>query len=175
MAKREKEYMINELVRKFNSQPLIFVANYKGLTVRETEKLRRDLSNFSSTYLVVKNSLSKLALKKMNMNRIADMVNGTTSFIIGGDDPVVVSRALVKFSREHDALKLCGGVLDGEILDAGRIKKLAQLPSKEVLIGTVLGALKSPIMRLVYTLKEPARRVAYILNKMSEGGGTKNG
>ncbi len=170
MARREKEYMVNELLGKFNSQPLFFMASYKGLTCREAEKLRRNLANFSSTYLVVKNSISKLALRKMNLNRVADVLEGPTSFIIGGDDPTVVSKILVNFAKEHEALKLRGGVLNGEFLDAGSIKELAQLPSKEVLLMRVIGGLRSPIVRLVNTLNEPVRRVTYILKKMSEEG-----
>lgn len=175
MAKREKEYMANELIRELEHRPILFVTNYKGLTVLETEILRRNLSNSSSTYLVVKNSISKLALRSLKMDRLADMINGATSFVIGGDDPIVVSRTLVNFAKGHDALKIYGGILDGEILDAGKIKELAQLPSKEVLLMTVIGGLKSPIMRFVHTLKEPVRKITYILKKMSEGNSEGNG
>jgi len=168
-----RQLMVKAIEKNLRA-PYLFVTQYQGLSVKDLEELRQKLRPASSRYLVAKNSLSRIALKTLGFENLVSSVSGQTGFVIGENDPLAISKILVGYVKGHEALKLCGGVMDGELLTADRIREFAKLPPREVLIGKAVFLIKSPLSGLVGVLSGTVRKLLYALQEISkkiEGGG----
>jgi large subunit ribosomal protein L10 len=163
MLKKEKETLVQELTEKIKNNQGIVVTEYQGLTVAEISELRAKLRPLKCEYKVVKNTLSKRALKSAGLEDFAVQFEGPTAIAIENGDPVNTAKVLIDFSKEHAKLKLKAGMLGNKVLTEKDIKALAALPSKEVLIGNLLRALQSPMSGLVNVLQGNIRNVVYVL------------
>ncbi|MFH1381082.1 MAG: 50S ribosomal protein L10 [Candidatus Omnitrophota bacterium] len=171
-----KKLMFDELNKNFNSFPSFVVANYKGLSSSEVEVLRKGLRGSSSKFFVVKNSIAKRALDDRKLQDMNAFLNGQVGIGFCGDI-VAACKTLSDFAKEHNSLKLNIAYIDGKIEQASRIKELAALPSRDVLLAMVVRTMKSPITGFVGTLKGVLRKFVYavseIKNKKSETEGGK--
>jgi len=150
--------MLNELVEKFKSSPNFIIANYKGLCSADIEKLRKDLHSSSSRYCVVKNSSAKRAFEQMKMRDLAQFIKGEVGIGFAGD-VIAASKTFVEFSKSHDSFKLSCAMIDGKVEGLDRIKQLAMLPSREVLLGLVLSHMMSPITGFAGVLRSLLRNL----------------
>ncbi|MCM8782177.1 MAG: 50S ribosomal protein L10, partial [Candidatus Omnitrophica bacterium] len=144
-----KEYMVKALTEKLKNSSNIFVTNCTGLSVADLEKLRAILRPNKVSYVIVKNSLSRLALKNVKAEELAPLIEGTVGLALGGTDPILTSKALINFSKETDKLKVKGGILDGKLISEAEIKTLSALPPKEILLSILFGGMKAPISGFV--------------------------
>jgi len=168
-----KEYMVKELIAKLKKNQNIFVTNCTGLSVSDLKKLRANLKPNKASYIIVKNSLGKLALKNVRNDALLPFVDGTVGLVLGGADPIVTSKTLLSFSRESDKLKVKCGLLEGKLINEADIKALSLLPPKNVLLSMVFGGMKAPITGLVNVLHEALSKFVYAINaiqKKKEGG-----
>jgi large subunit ribosomal protein L10 len=115
-------------------------------------------------YTVLKNTLSRIALKNAGLESFAENFNGPTALAIENGDPVAAAKVLIEFSKEHAKLKLKAGMLGDKVLSIQEIKSLASLPSKEVLIGRLLGTLNAPMTNTVNVLSATTRSLVYALD-----------
>ena len=159
--------MVKELGEVFH-QPCLFVTQFSKLPVKEVESLRRELRPLESRYLVAKNTLSRLALKQLKLDQLSEWVGDQTGFVVGKRDPIALSKILVKFVKEHENLKLRGGLLDGELMTEAQIRSLAALPSREVLLGKAVYMIQSPINRLGSVLSGTLRKLVIALDQLSK-------
>ena len=171
-----KRFMLEELAKKFAASPDFVITNYKGLSSLEVETLRKKLSKSRSRYVVVKNSIVKRAFKQADIKGFDELVNGETGVGFLGD-AIEASKAFVDFSKEHSSLKMNAAFIDGKIENLDRIKCLAALPPKEVLLALVLNCMKSPITGFVGVLSGCLRNLVYAINeiKKKKEGGKENG
>ena len=174
LTRQQKKDQVEELKDKLGRATSVFVADYRGLGVKQIETLRSDLRKSEaseSEFRVAKNSVLKLASAGGPAEGLTEHFSGTTSIAISFGDPVALAKTLVDYAKGNEKFELRGAVLDGEVLDHSGIKHLATLPSLDELRGKLVGLLQAPAGKLARILNEPAGQIARVLSaKGSEGG-----
>jgi len=159
MARPEKTAAVAEIVESFNDAAGAVLTEYRGLTVKQLQELRRSLGE-NANYAVVKNTLAKIAANEVGIDGFDDLLAGPTAIAFINGDVVEAAKGLRDFAKAHPALVIKGGVLDGNILDAKEIAKLADLESREVLLGKLAGAMLASLSQAVYLLNAPLAQAA---------------
>ncbi|AKN32988.1 50S ribosomal protein L10 [Clostridium carboxidivorans P7] len=147
-----KEAKVSEIKEKMEKAQGIIFAQYQGLTVEEDTVLRSKLREAGVEYKVYKNTLTTLAAKELGLGEIESVLQGPLSVAFGYEDPTAPARILNDFAKDHKKLELKGGIVQGEIFDVDKVKQLATIPPKEVLIAKLLGSFKAPLSNLAYLL-----------------------
>jgi large subunit ribosomal protein L10 len=140
-----KEAKVAEIKEKLEKANSVVLSQYQGLTVEEDTVLRKNLREAGVEYKVYKNTLVTLAAKELGLEGIVEYLEGPVAIAFGYEDVTVAARVLNDFAKDHKKLELKAGIVEGEIYDTDKIKQLATIPSKEVLIAKLLGSIKSPI------------------------------
>jgi large subunit ribosomal protein L10 len=177
LNRAQKEEQVADFRGKFARATSVFVADYRGLTVKQTEELRRELRGDApeeSEFLVAKNSLLKLAAADSDLASISEHFVGPTAIAVSYGDPVRTAKVLVDFAKKAEVFEIKGGYLDGNVLGADEIAKLATLPSLLELRGKIVGLLVAPATKLVRLLGEPGSQLARLVEArrgaLDEGG-----
>jgi large subunit ribosomal protein L10 len=168
LNKAQKQELVRDFNERFKANPSLFVVEYKGLSVKDMEKLRRRLKKARADFRVTKNSLLKIASRGTEIEKIKDLFDGPTAIAICNENPVSVAKVFTESIKELPILKLKGGIVEGKIIGIDEVSKLSQLPSREVLLAQFLGLLSSPISNLMGTLMELQRRLLYVLNAVKD-------
>jgi large subunit ribosomal protein L10 len=173
MARAEKQAAVAEIVDSFNGAAGAVLTEYRGLTVKQLQELRRSLGE-NANYAVVKNTLAKIAATEVGIEGFDDLLTGPTAIAFINGDVVEAAKGLRDFAKANPTLVIKGGVLDGKSLDAKEIAKLADLESREVLMGKLAGAMLASLSQAVYLLNAPlaqaARLAGALQAKRSESG-----
>ncbi|MBR6743171.1 MAG: 50S ribosomal protein L10 [Clostridia bacterium] len=156
-----KQALVAELSAKIADSVAGVVVDYSGTTVADDTVLRKELREAGIEYFVVKNTILGRAIAGTDLEDMKSVLEGTTALAISKEDHVAAARILQKFADAHDNFKIKAGYLDGKVVDVATIEALAKLPSKEVLLATVLGAFQAPIAAF-------ARAVQAIVDKNGE-------
>ena len=159
MARPDKTAAVAEIVESFNGAAGAVLTEYRGLTVKQLQELRRSLGE-NASYAVVKNTLAKIAAKDAGITGFDDLLNGPTAIAFISGDVVEAAKGLRDFAKANPALVIKGGVLDGNALDAAEVAKLADLESREVLMGKLAGAMLASLSQAVYLLNAPLSQAA---------------
>ena len=159
MARAEKQAAVAEIVDSFNDSAGAVLTEYRGLTVKQLQELRRSLGA-NANYAVVKNTLAKLAAKDAGIDGFDDLLTGPTAIAFIKGDVVEAAKGLRDFAKANPTLVIKGGVLDGKPLDAKEVAKLADLESREVLLGKLAGAMLASLSQAVYLLNAPIAQAA---------------
>jgi large subunit ribosomal protein L10 len=141
MARPDKVDAVEEMRDKFRNSNGAVITAYTGLTVAQLQKLRRSLGE-NANYRVAKNTLTKIAANEAGINELDDLFTGSSAVAFVTGDPVEAAKGLRDFAKDNPSLVIKGGVLDGKVLSADEIKKLADLESREVLLSKLAGAMK---------------------------------
>lgn len=163
-----KELMVGQLTERIKENKNIMVSDYIGLAAEDVNELRRELETHQARYMVVKNSIAKIALKEAGLEGMADLVNGGTGIVFTGADSVAAAKVLSKFGKSHDSLKVRGGYLDGEAIDSARLTYLASLPGRDELIARVVYGIKSPISGFVGVLGNTLKGLLYVIQAIRD-------
>lgn len=173
MASPDKVAAVAELTQSLRDSNGIVLTEYRGLTVKQLQELRRSLGE-SASYAVAKNTLTKLAAKDAGIELADDLLTGPTAIAFIQGDVVEAAKGLRDFAKANTTLVIKGGFLDGKSLDADEIKKLADLESREVLLAKLAGAMKGSLQNAVSLFNAPlaqtARLVAALEAKKAEEG-----
>ncbi|MCR1783837.1 50S ribosomal protein L10 [Nocardioides carbamazepini] len=159
MARADKQAAVAEIAESFSESAGAVLTEYRGLTVKELQDLRRSLGA-NANYAVVKNTLAKLAAKEAGIDGFDDLLTGPTAIAFIKGDVVEAAKGLRDFAKANPTLVIKGGVLDGNFLDAKEIGKLADLESREVLLGKMAGAMLASLSQAVYLLNAPLAQAA---------------
>jgi large subunit ribosomal protein L10 len=159
MARAEKQAAVAEIVDSFNGAAGAVLTEYRGLTVKQLQELRRSLGE-NAHYAVVKNTLAKLAAKDAGIDGFDDLLTGPTAIAFINGDVVEAAKGLRDFAKANPTLVIKGGVLDGKPLGAAEVAKLADLESREVLLGKLAGAMLASLSQAVYLLNAPLAQAA---------------
>ena len=156
----EKQAIVADLTEKLKSAASGVLIDYKGLTVAEDTALRTELRKNEVDYAVVKNTLTRFAVKNVGLDELDGVLNGTTSLAFSQNDPIAPMRVINKFSKLFNGEKFVikAGFMDGKVLPLSDIQALAELPSKEVLLAQVLGTMLAPITSLAIVIKAIAEK-----------------
>ena len=161
-----KTYMMDELRKKVESSPSFIVTNYKGLGVVQIQKLKKELKKVSSGYFVVKNSIAKRVFDEAGIRGIQSSIEGQVGISFVGEDAVAASKALVDFSKANTSFKIKQGFIDGSVQGLDKIKQLAALPPRDVLLAMVISHMKSPITGFVGVLKGLLRNFVHVIDEI---------
>ena len=156
MARADKQAAVAEIVESFNDSAGAVLTDYRGLTVKELQDLRRSLGE-NADYAVVKNTLAKLAASEAGMAGFDELLVGPTAIAFLKGDVVEAAKGLRDFAKANPALIIKGGYLDGKAIDAKEVAKLADLESRDVLLGKLAGAMLASLQNAVFLLNAPAR------------------
>jgi large subunit ribosomal protein L10 len=159
MARADREAAVAEIVESFNGSAGAVLTEYRGLTVKQLQDLRRSLGE-NANYAVVKNTLAKIAATQAGISGFEDLLTGPTAIAFINGDVVEAAKGLRDFAKANPTLVIKGGVLDGKILDAKEVAKLADLESREVLMGKLAGAMLASLSQAVYLLNAPLAQAA---------------
>jgi len=161
----DKGDTVAELTESFSGASAAVLTEYRGLTVKQLKELRRSLGA-ETTYAVVKNTLTKLAATNAGLDGLEELLAGPTAVAFVGGDPVSAAKSLRDFAKANPALVVKGGVMDGKVLTADEIKKLADLESREVLLAKLAGAMKGSLTQAVYLFAAPLSQAARALGAL---------
>lgn len=151
-TRKQKEETVASLSEKLGRMRSMVFANYEGLLVKDIEALRRELKAAGMDYTVAKKTLLGLAAKAAKLDLNPKEIEGNFAAVISYEDEVAAAKILVKFAKDHEALKIVGGVLQGKVIDSALAKALSKIPSKKELLGSLVGSLNSPISGFVRVL-----------------------
>lgn len=168
----EKVAMLNEVRTKLSGSSFFFLANYQGLTVSKTDDLRKRLRAQKASMQVVQNKHFLMAVKELGYPEIdAKTLRGPSAMIFGQGDVVAVAKVLKDFIKENEKPILKVGGLQGQLLSRADVESLAALPSREVLLGQVVGTIAAPMTRLVGALQQKVASVLYVLKAYADKKG----
>ena len=167
MARSDKADAVAELTEQFRSSPGAVLTEYRGLTVKQLQDLRRSLGE-NATYAVVKNTLTQLAVREAGVESFDGLLTGPSAIAFIKGDPVEAAKGLRNFAKAHPPLVIKAGVLDGKTLTADEIAKIADLESREVLLGKLAGALKASLQNAVSLFQAPLAQTARLAAALQE-------
>lgn len=143
-TKAFKSEKISQMKEKIEKAKVAIVSDYKGLSVEEITRLRREIQKEDGDYMVTKNTLAKIAIKGTDYEVLTDALTGPVAIAFGFEDQVAPAKALAKFIKESKKGEILAAALDGKLLSADEAKALATLPSKQEIIAKMLGCINSP-------------------------------
>ena len=167
----EKAETVSAVHQRLRSAKMAIVTQYRGLSVAQMTKLRREIRDASGEYQVIKNTLVRRALKDTAFGDLEKLLEGPNGWVFGYEDPVVLSKALIKFADDNDKLTIKGGVFEGRFMDLAGVKVLSQMPSKPELQAKLLAMINAPATQLLRTIQEPGARMVRLLESLRKAKG----
>ena len=164
MDRAQKAEMVEWIGGVFDQNAVVVVAN-AGLSVAEFESLRGELRSAGASMRVIKNRLAKIAITGRPSEKIAHLFEGPTA-IAFSEDPVAAAKAVKKFAKDNDKLKILGGAMGEEVLDESGVEALASMPSREELLASIVQTIMSPAMNIAGAIGAPAANIAGILETL---------
>ena len=167
MARPDKEAAVAELADKFRESDAVLLTEYRGLTVAELKELRRSLAGHAE-YAVVKNTLAAIAARQAGVEAFAEDLSGPTALTFVSGEPVEAAKALRNFAKDNAKLVVKGGVMDGNVLNAAEVDKLASLESREVLLAKTAGVVKASLSKAAYLFAAPASKAVRTVDALRD-------
>ena len=162
-----KEASVAELTEKFQSSNAVLLTEYRGLTVAQLKTLRKTIAA-DATYAVVKNTLTKIAANAAGISSFDDELAGPSAIAFVHGDPVAVAKSLRDFAKANPALVVKNGYFDGNPLTAAEVTQLADLESREVLLGKLAGAFKASMFGAAYLFTAPLSKTVRTVEALRE-------
>ena len=166
MLKSEKERVVEQLAERLRSTETLMVADYRGLTMPEIDELRSKLLEAGARFTVVKNTLTRRAAEAAGRQEVLELIDGPTAiaFLDSEGDPAAVAKILNDTARTNDVLVIRGGLLEGTVVGDAEIKRLATLPSADVLRAQLVGAVAGPLTTVVGLFAAPLRDLVGVID-----------
>ena len=171
MATPQKVEVINELIRKFQDSSGIYFTRYTGINVSQVTELRKQFRENAVSYLISKNTLTKIAANNAGFeDKLDELLSGQIGIAYVSGDPTAPARVIKNFEKENKnaTLEMVGLVFEGEICSAEKYKELADLPSRDALLSMVVGVLNQPMSKLVGTLSGAMSKLSGVLTSLKE-------
>jgi len=165
MARADKVAAVAELTESFRQSNAAVLTEYRGLTVAELKELRRALAA-DARYAIVKNTLTKLAVREAGVAELEALLEGPSAIAFVTGDPINVAKGIRDFARTHPALVVKGGLFDGQPMTADELRKLADLESREVLLAKLAGAMQASLQQAVSLIAAPLSQAARALGAL---------
>ncbi|MBU9710820.1 50S ribosomal protein L10 [Evansella tamaricis] len=152
----KKSQIVEEIATKLQESQSTIVVDYRGLDVSEVTELRKQLREAGVDFKVYKNTMARRATEKVGLTELDAQLTGPTAIAFSNEDVVAPARILNKFAKDHDALEIKAGVIEGRIVSLEEVKALAELPSREGLLSMLLSVLQAPIRNFALATKAVA-------------------
>lgn len=161
----EKQKVVEDIKQKFQSSTGVVLADYRGMTVTQVTNLRVELRQAGVEYRVLKNTMVRRAADEIGIQGLDEYLEGPTAVAFSAD-PVAPAKILSEFSKKNKTLTIKAGVLEGTVIGPEKIKDLANLPSREVLLSQVLAGMQGPLQGMVNVLQGPIRKLGYAMEEV---------
>ena len=169
MNKTEKKDVISTLQSEWAEIQTAFLVDFRGLTVPQSSSLRAQVRGSGAKYVVVKNTLARLALADTPLSDLTSFFGGPTAVAYTDEDPVALAKVLVDFAKDNpDTITMKAGMVEGQEIPAEEIQAVAAMPSRPELEAQLVGILSSPMRRLAVALNAPASQFVNVLNQICE-------
>ncbi|AWI10835.1 MULTISPECIES: 50S ribosomal protein L10 [Bacillaceae] len=155
-AVEQKKQLVEEIAEKLKNSVSTIVVDYRGLNVAEVTELRKQLREAGVEFKVYKNSLTRRAAEAVDLNGLTEVLTGPNAIAFSNEDVVAPAKILNNFAKEHEALEMKAGVIEGKVSSVEEIKALAELPSREGLLSMLLSVLQAPIRNFALVTKAVA-------------------
>ena len=149
----QKEKLVSDLAEKMKAAKSGVIVDYCGITVDKDTALRAELRKAGVEYTVIKNTYIKRAAEMAGIEGFDPYLEGMTAFALSNEAPLAPAKVLCKFAEENESFKVKVGMMDGQVMEAAEVEALSKIPSKEVLIGKILGSIQGPLYGLAYVLQ----------------------
>ena len=149
---KQKEEEVKKLAEKIKDASLVLLTDYRGINVSDVTALRKAVREVGGEYLVIKNNITRRALKECGIDTLDEVLTGPTAVIIAQEEYLPSLKAIYNFAKNNDFYKIKGGVLEGKVSSVEELTTLAQLPSREELIAKLAGCLLANVSKLAATL-----------------------
>ena len=167
--KKQKKEIIEDLAKKFKEQKAVVFFNYSGLKVNQFQELRSKLRENNMDCRVAKKTLTDLALKEAGYENIkAEDLDGQVAIVFGYEDGILPAKTVYDFSKQNEDLEVLAGLVEGDYINSESVLALAKLPSRDELIGKLVGQIKAPLNGLVYSLDWNLKKLVFALKAISE-------
>lgn len=153
MSKTTRQATVESLTRQIKDSPNLFVTDFSGLNVMKMTEFRRRLRAAGAQYVVVKNTLAQRALAENSIAELDGHLTGATGFVLTGEDPMAAAKVLGDFVKENERPAVKGGWLDGRAVEPAYVKRLGEIPPREVLLGQFVGGLNGILYQMVGALE----------------------
>ena len=167
MPKPEKIEIVAELKDRIQNSEITILTQYVGLNVAQATDLRNKLREADVELKVYKNTLARIALRELDIEEAADVMEGPTAWAFA-NDPVAPAKVLKEFAKTAKVLKMAGGVLEGKVITSEQLEVLASLPAREQLLAMVVGTIAAPLRNLVGTLNALPRNLVNVLDQVKK-------
>jgi large subunit ribosomal protein L10 len=168
MPRAEKEERVHGIAQRLSSAQGAILTDYRGLTVHDAAELRAALDDVGTRFSIVKNSLTRLAVKEAGLEGLAEYVDGPTAIAFILEDPVAAAKALVDQARRLPALEIRGGFAEGRVLSAEEVRSLASLDSREVMLAKIAGLGKAQMARTAWMMKALQSKFVALMEALRE-------
>lgn len=168
MPTAEKAAIIQETKESLERAEAAVLADYRGLTVQQMSALRQKLAQHGVVLKVIKNTLIKRAADEAGVTGLEPFLTGPTAVAFSYEDPVAAAKGMAEATREFRRMEIKAGILGKTAVDARGVRDLAELPSKEVLLGKLVGTLNAPVQRMVWVLNAPLTNLARALDQVRQ-------
>lgn len=165
MPKPQKIEAVKELKERLERADAALLTEFRGLKVQELKELRRRLAEIGAEFKVVKNTLTRLAVRDAKLDELLPLLEGSTAitFVTGGD-AIAAAKGLDEIARKYPSLIVKGGLVEGRVIDAEKARALAKVKPREELLADLAGMLQAPLQKLVLLLAAPLRDLGYALS-----------
>ena len=168
MPNAQNTEMLANIKSDLESAKAMWVVDYRGLTVKEIQQLRRSIREAGASMKVYKNTIMHIALAEMDGPNMDEILAGPSAFVIANEDPVASAKTIKTFAANNENLVIKGGMMDGAYVDAEQVKAIASLPSREELIAKLLGTINNPLVQTVRVLNAPMEALARTISAIAE-------
>jgi len=168
ITKQKKQEILKDLENNFKKAKLVVFVNFHGLNVSASAELRKLLREIGVKYLVAKKTLIKKALESFGFSGELPKLEGEISLALSEGDPLAPAKTLEQFAKKNKTIKLLGGVWDNKYINSETMMTLANIPSREVLLGQLVNVINSPIQGLVVTLNGITQKFVRVLSEISK-------
>jgi len=168
MLKSEKEKTVDDLKEKLALTRSLILTDFRGLNVEDLSRLRRDLKKGGAEYRITKNTLIRMAARESGYEAIVDYLKGPTGLVFSYQDPISPAKVLHEFLQKGDKPKIKTIWLEGKLFGENQLKRLATLPSKEVVLTQIVGSLNAPMADFVGTLQGMLRNLVGVIDAIKE-------
>lgn len=163
ITRNAKEAAVQELVEKLGQAQGVVLTDYRGISVNKMSDLRRQLRQAGVELKVVKNTLAKRAADELGISGLDQYLEGPTALAYSLTDPVAPAKQVSEFIKTSKILEIKAGLVEGKVISASGVQALADLPSREVLVAQVVGAMAAPLSGFLNVLQGPMRKLGYAL------------
>ena len=169
MPSKRNEDILTNLLDRMRDKPLIVTARYSNVNAAQMNILRRDITGGGGKMIVAKNNLVKIAADELGISGIESIIDGPTAYVIADDDIAGTVKALTESIKDQRIeVEILGGVMEQQIINAARVDQIADLPSREQLIGMLASTLNSPLTSLARVLNAPVQNLAIALEQIAQ-------